>query len=241
MLTHVPNPSWRQWRSMWLVRDAALKSSLHPWAIGTLTGGLLSRSMWSIALIAQWRRRPDKSENIRVFVPDYFCEYSLTVLRQSGVDIEFYVVKSDMSVDLVALREQCSAKKPDVILEEKCPTCESNLVLKTGRFGEFTACGNYPACKYVKQKTIGVKCPECSEGDIVERRSKRGKTFYGCHRYPDCEFVGWAKPVVEPCPECGSPYMTEKFLKSGAFLVCPNAECKYKKDMPVTEEVAITV
>ncbi|NDJ09662.1 MAG: type I DNA topoisomerase [Acidobacteriia bacterium] len=132
-------------------------------------------------------------------------------------------------------------KKPDVILEEKCPTCESNLVLKTGRFGEFTACGNYPACKYVKQKTIGVKCPECSEGDIVERRSKRGKTFYGCHRYPDCEFVGWAKPVVEPCPECGSPYMTEKFLKSGAFLVCPNAECKYKKDMPVTEEVAITV
>jgi DNA topoisomerase-1 len=132
-------------------------------------------------------------------------------------------------------------KKPDVILEEKCPTCESNLVLKTGRFGEFTACGNYPACKYVKQKTIGVKCPECSEGDIVERRSKRGKTFYGCHRYPDCEFVGWAKPVVEPCPECGSPYMTEKFLKSGAFLVCPNAECKYKRDMPVTEEVAITV
>ena len=116
MLTHVPNPSWRQWRSMWLVRDAALKSSLHPWAMGTLTGGLLSRSMWSIALIAQWRRRQDKSENIRVFVPDYFCEYSLTVLRQSGVDIEFYVVESDMSVDLVALREQCSAKKPDMIL-----------------------------------------------------------------------------------------------------------------------------
>ena len=143
--------------------------------------------------------------------------------------------------DMVRTQEVIYRVKPDVILEEKCPTCESNLVLKTGRFGEFTACGNYPACKYVKQKTIGVKCPECSEGDIVERRSKRGKTFYGCHRYPDCEFVGWAKPVVEPCPECGSPYMTEKFLKSGAFLVCPNAECKYKKDMPVTEEVAITV
>lgn len=132
-------------------------------------------------------------------------------------------------------------KKPDVILEDKCPNCDSNLVLKTGRFGEFTACGNYPTCKYVKQKTIGVKCPECSEGEIVERRSRRGKTFYGCHRYPDCEFVAWAKPVLEACPECGSAYMTEKFLKSGAFLVCPNAECKYKKDMPITEETAVAV
>ena len=69
-------------------------------------------------------------------------------------------------------------------LDEKCPQCGNNLVLKYGRFGEFTACSNYPTCKYVKQKTIGVKCPECSEGEIVERRSKRGKTFYGCNRYP---------------------------------------------------------
>jgi DNA topoisomerase-1 len=76
-------------------------------------------------------------------------------------------------------------KKPDVALDEKCPQCGSNLALKTGRFGEFTSCSNYPACKYVKQKTIGtigVKCPNCSEGEIVERRSKRGKTFYGCNR-----------------------------------------------------------
>ena len=66
-------------------------------------------------------------------------------------------------------------KKPDVPLDEKCPQCGNNLVLKTGRFGEFTACSNYPTCKYVKQKTIGVKCPECSEGEIVERRSKQGQ------------------------------------------------------------------
>jgi DNA topoisomerase-1 len=128
-------------------------------------------------------------------------------------------------------------KKPDVVLDEKCPVCDNNLVMKTGRFGEFTACTNYPTCKYVKQKTIGVKCPECSEGDIVERRSKRGKTFYGCHRYPDCDFVAWAKPVLEECPECHSPYMTEKYLKAGAFLACPNPECKYKREMPPSEEV----
>jgi DNA topoisomerase I len=120
-------------------------------------------------------------------------------------------------------------KKADVPLDEKCPQCGNNLIMKYGRFGEFTACSNYPTCKYVKQKTIGVKCPECSEGEVVERRSKRGKTFYGCSRYPDCNFVTWAKPVAEKCPDCGSPYLLEKWLKSGGTLQCPNQECKYKK------------
>jgi len=124
-------------------------------------------------------------------------------------------------------------KKPDQPLEEKCPQCGNHLVLKTGRFGEFTACSNYPTCKYVKQKTIGVKCPECSEGEIVERRSKRGKTFYGCSRWPDCNFVAWAKPVPEKCPECGSPYLVEKWLKAGPVLQCPNADCKHK--LPIKE------
>ena len=94
-------------------------------------------------------------------------------------------------------------KKPDVPLDEKCPQCGSQSGAQAGRFGEFTACSNYPTCKYVKQKTIGVKCPECGEGEIAERRSKRGKTFYGCNRYPDCDFVAWAKPMAEKCPECG--------------------------------------
>lgn len=126
-------------------------------------------------------------------------------------------------------------KKSDVPLDEKCPNCSSNLVLKYGRFGEFTACSNYPTCKYVKQKTIGVPCPNCSQGEIVERRSKRGKTFYGCNRYPECDFVAWGKPVAEKCPECGSSYMIEKWLKAGPVLQCPNAECKYKR--PIEQPV----
>src|SRR5664280_1087723 len=128
-------------------------------------------------------------------------------------------------------------KKPDQPLDEKCPNCGSHLVLKTGRFGEFTACSNYPTCKYVKQKTIGVKCPECSEGEIIERRSKKGKTFYGCNRYPDCTFVAWGKPVPEKCSECGSPYMVEKWLKAGAVWQCPNPECKHKVEAPIAVEV----
>ena len=120
-------------------------------------------------------------------------------------------------------------KKADVPLEEKCPACDSNMVQKFGRFGEFVACSNYPTCKHVKQKTIGVKCPQCSEGDISERRSKKGKTFFGCTRYPECDFVAWAKPVDEKCPECSGPYMVEKFLKAGPVLQCPNGECKFKR------------
>ena len=127
-------------------------------------------------------------------------------------------------------------KKSDVPLDEKCPQCGNNLVLKNGRFGEFTACSNYPNCKYVKQKTIGVKCPECSEGEVVERRSKRGKTFYGCNRYPDCDFVaGASRP--EKCPDCGIGYLIEKWLKAGAVAQCPNGECKFKKPLEKPVEV----
>jgi DNA topoisomerase-1 len=128
-------------------------------------------------------------------------------------------------------------KKSDVPLEEKCPQCASNLVLKNGRFGEFTACSTYPKCKYVKQKTIGVPCPNCTEGEVVERRSKRGKTFYGCNRYPECSFVAWGKPIQEKCPDCGSSYLIEKWLKAGAVAQCPNGECKFKKPLAVPVEV----
>ena len=124
-------------------------------------------------------------------------------------------------------------KKPDQQLDEVCPNCGHNLVMKYGRFGEFTACSNYPTCKFVKQKLIGVKCPECNEGEIIERRSKKGKTFYGCNRYPDCKFVAWGKPIPEKCPECGSPYMIEKWLKAGAVWQCPNGECKHQHPAPV--------
>ncbi len=129
-------------------------------------------------------------------------------------------------------------KQPDVPLEEKCPQCGHNLVVKHGRFGEFTACGNYPKCKYVKQKTIGVTCPSCKQGEIIERRSKRGKTFYGCNRYPECDFVAWAKPVAGPCPECGHPYLVEKWAKAGARIQCPNAGCKYKRAVEPAPAVA---
>jgi len=139
--------------------------------------------------------------------------------------------------DCKTTKQLGEAQKPkDVPLDEKCPQCENQLIKKYGRYGEFVACSNYPTCKYIKQKTIGVKCPNCTEGEVVERRSKRGKTFYGCNRYPDCDFVAWGKPIPERCPECGGSYLIEKFLKAGPVAQCPNPECKYKK--PIVEAAA---
>ncbi len=130
-------------------------------------------------------------------------------------------------------------QRKDVPLEEKCPQCSSNLVQKYGRYGEFVACSDYPKCKYVKQKTIGVPCPNCSKGEIVERRSKRGKTFFGCNRYPECDFVAWGKPIPEKCPECGSSYLIEKYLKAGPVAQCPNGDCKYKHPLAVLAEPSV--
>jgi DNA topoisomerase-1 len=130
-------------------------------------------------------------------------------------------------------------KKPDVLLEEKCPDCGHALALKTGRFGEFTACSNYPTCKYVRQKTTGVACPLCGTGEIIERRSRRGKTFFGCNRYPECDFVAWSRPIAEICPQCGSKYLLEKRLKSGHFAECPNKECKYRQPLAEVEAPAV--
>jgi len=113
-------------------------------------------------------------------------------------------------------------KVPDIPLDEKCPECGRNLIIRHGRYGEFTSCSGYPDCKYIKQNFIGVKCPDCKEGDLVEKKARRGNYFYGCSRYPDCKFTSAHKLVDQKCPECDSPYLLEKNLKSGTYLVCPN-------------------
>jgi DNA topoisomerase I len=134
---------------------------------------------------------------------------------------------------LIATRGGLKAAKPDQVLDEKCPRCGSNLVIKQGRFGEFTACTKYPDCKYIKLKSTGVACPNGDGGEIVERKSRRGKAFYGCSLYPDCTFTLWKRPVTEACPDCGAPFLLERITKRhGRQLVCSN--CKYvRSEEPV--------
>jgi DNA topoisomerase-1 len=135
---------------------------------------------------------------------------------------------------IITTKQGMTAAKPDQILDEKCPKCESNLVLKQGRFGEFTACSNYPNCKYVKQKSTGLVCPK-DGGDVVERKSRRGKVFFGCANYPDCDFVLWNRPVLEPCPQCGEKFLVEKITKRhGRQLMCHKEDCDYVRSEELT-------
>jgi DNA topoisomerase I len=131
----------------------------------------------------------------------------------------------------IIMKEGQATAVTDQVLDEKCPQCGGNLVIKHGRYGPFTACSNYPTCKYIKKQTLGIPCPEkgCS-GEIVVRRAKRG-TFYGCSRYPDCKFTSWEKPVAQPCPKCGSPVLYEKFDKKTGTSTrhCRNESCKYEQ------------
>jgi len=142
-------------------------------------------------------------------------------------------------------------KEEEITTDEKCPTCGAPMVVKRGRFGRFLACSKYPECKTSKPISIGVNCPKGCGGYISERRSKRGKTFYGCSSYPKCDFVSWDRPRNEACPTCGSPYLLEKFSKkTGPFIACPNKECDYRRqvegaappagtEVPVPEEIDV--
>ena len=106
-----------------------------------------------------------------------------------------------------------SAEEAEVAVDEHCPTCQGDMIVKSGRFGKFLACARYPECKGTKPilRKIGVRCPTCHEGELVERRTRppRSRVFYGCSRYPDCDFSTWSKPTGEMCPECGGLIVSE--------------------------------
>jgi len=123
----------------------------------------------------------------------------------------------------------------DAPTDEKCELCGSPMVIKTGRFGKFMACSAYPNCKNTKPISTGIKCPK-DGGDVVERRSRYGKPFWGCGNYPKCDFASWYKPVAQKCPSCGAAYMVEKETKrDGHHLYCP--ACHHKHSLETTPEV----
>ncbi len=117
--------------------------------------------------------------------------------------------------------------------DEKCEVCGKPMVVKRGRFGTFLGCSGYPECKNIKSKSkgTGVTCPECGKGEIVEKRSKKGRTFYSCNKYPDCKFALWSKPTGEKCPTCSSLLV----YAAKGMIACSNKECEFKKQAPDTE------
>ena len=127
------------------------------------------------------------------------------------------------------------APAPVPIEGETCPVDGAQLVRRHGPYGEFISCANYPTCKYIKRETTGVACPRPGcKGEIVVKKSKRGKYFYGCSEYPKCDTVYWDKPVTEPCPKCNAPFVLEKTTKKGTTRSCAREDCDYKEEVPPT-------
>ncbi len=147
----------------------------------------------------------------KALIDDFYKDFEKTLAK----------AKTDMEGVKIQLEED----KTDII----CENCGRNMVIKVGRFGKFIACPGYPECKNVKkyvQKT-GVKCPKCSDGDVIIKTTKRKTVFYGCSNYPDCDYVSWYEPVNEKCPQCGEVLYKKKGKKKALF--CQNKDCGYER------------
>ncbi len=128
------------------------------------------------------------------------------------------------------------------VIDEKCDACGSPMQVRFGKFGKFVGCTAYPECKnvrpLVKPVPTGVHCPDCGEGEIMEKRSRGGKTFFSCNRYPKCRFATWEKPIPEKCPDCGAPFVVEKTTKKfGTVRRCLAEGCKYQETVAEAEVV----
>ncbi|MCG6887887.1 MAG: type I DNA topoisomerase [Proteobacteria bacterium] len=131
--------------------------------------------------------------------------------------------------------------EPEVIKDRKCPECGSDLIIRHGRYGKFIGCSSYPDCRHIepleKPEDTGVQCPECKQGNMLKRKSRNGKIFFSCERYPDCKYAVWDQPLADPCPKCGWPMLTLKTTKRrGTEKVCPQKECDFVEQ--VEEESA---
>ncbi len=123
-------------------------------------------------------------------------------------------------------------EEPEIVEGRKCPDCGSDLVIKRGKYGKFIGCSGYPNCRFIepleKPQDTGVACPKCGKGSMLKRKSRRGKIFYSCSTYPDCDYATWNEPLDEPCPSCGWPILTLKTTKrKGTEKVCPQQECSF--------------
>ncbi|EHL2542669.1 topoisomerase DNA-binding C4 zinc finger domain-containing protein, partial [Listeria monocytogenes] len=140
---------------------------------------------------------------------------------------EFYkrfepnVIKADAEMEKIEIKDEPAGID--------CDLCGAPMVYKMGKYGKFLACSRFPDCRNTKAivKEIGVTCPKCEKGHVIERKSKKKRIFYGCDRYPDCDYVSWDKPVERACPKCEKRALVEKKLKKGVQVQCTN--CDYKE------------
>ncbi|NLW25328.1 MAG: type I DNA topoisomerase [Clostridia bacterium] len=188
----------------------------YPTELGTVVIDLLKEyfpDIVDVKFTAGLEDKLDQVEEGNVYWKD--------VLRDFYAGFSKELKNAEEEISKVEINEEVS--------DEVCEQCGRNLVVKFGRYGKFLACPGFPECRNTKPllESIGVKCPKCLKGEVVIRRSKKGRVFYGCSNYPECEFVSWDKPVEEKCPQCHS-FLVEKKSRKGLIRVCSNNECKYE-------------
>ncbi|MGR3763848.1 type I DNA topoisomerase [Rossellomorea sp. NS-SX7] len=178
-------------------------------------------------------------ELVREFFPEIIDVEFTANMERSLDDIEDGKMKWERIIDefyrefekrlVIAENEMEKIEIRDEPAGEDCEQCGHPMVFKMGRYGKFMACSNFPDCRNTKPivKEIGVKCPKCEKGNIIERKSKKKRIFYGCDQYPECDFLSWDKPIERKCPKC-SELLVEKKLKKGNQVQCTN--CDYKEE-----------
>lgn len=146
----------------------------------------------------------------------------VTVIDRFYQPFEKELAKAEVEMEKIQIKDEPAGFD--------CELCGHPMVIKLGRYGKFYACSNFPECRNTKPivKEIGMKCPTCHEGEVIERKTKKNRIFYGCSRYPECEFTSWDKPIARPCPKC-QHYLVEKKVKGGKRVQC--SECDYKEDI----------
>jgi len=136
--------------------------------------------------------------------------------------------------------KRAASEMPNVKLEDEktdlvCEVCGAPMVIKRGRFGKFLACSSFPKCKNTKSLTTGVNCPECKQGELVEKRTRKGRTFYSCSRYPNCKYAAWDRPLREPCPTCGGLLVAN----ARGAVRCVNGDYKRAAEVVVSSPMPV--
>jgi DNA topoisomerase-1 len=193
------------------------KKTLSPTELGNIVNNIVSEYFKQIVDIEFTAEMEDKLDNIEE-----------GKINWNSVVDEFY--KPLEVLIETAEKEVAKITIEDEVTDIKCDKCGKFMVIKHGRFGDFLACPGYPECKNTKPivEELDVKCPKC-DGKVLVRKSRKGKKFFGCSNYPDCDFVSWFEPTNEKCEKCGSYYVKKYNKTKGEYLECSNAECKNKK------------
>lgn len=188
------------------------KKLLVPTELGFVVTGLMCEHFSDIADVKFTAGMEEKLDGVESGKDEW-----KTVIREFYGPFKIALDKAEKEIEIIDI--------PDEISDVKCDKCGALMVYKTGRYGRFLACPNFPACRNTKAivEKIDVPCPKCGSA-LVKRKGKRGKTFYGCERYPDCDFVSWDKPKNIRCEKCGG-MMVQKIGRNGSYVICMDKDC----------------